>query len=66
MLNNLYKLISCCVGLKLIAAIMILILPFIILYQIIITLFIPCFYNVLIILVLFCLLISLLFWCIFY
>jgi hypothetical protein len=65
MINNLYRLISCCVGLKLLAVLVVLILPIIILYQLILTLFIPCFYNVLIVLVQFCILISLLFWCIF-
>jgi len=65
MLNNIYKLVSCCVGIKLIAIIFALILPIILVYQMILTLFIPCFANVLIILILYCVHISLLFWCIF-
>lgn len=63
MKNNFGRFIRNCIGIKIyIACFCLIILPIITLYQLIISLFIPCFYNILILLVQYLLLITLSFW----
>ncbi len=64
--NNFYRFIKGCVGFKIYSAIFcLIILPIITIYQLIVSLFVPCFYNVLILLVQYLLLIGLLVWTLF-
>ena len=50
--NNFNRFIRNCIGIKLVAAIAFtIVIPIIILYQLIISLFIPCFYNIMILLI---------------
>ena len=61
MLNNFGRFIKGFIGLKLWMAILcVIVLPIITIYQLVISLFIPCFYNILILLILYLLLIG--FW----
>lgn len=66
MRNNLNRFFRNCIGFKFyVAIICVIILPIVTIYQLILTLFIPCFYNVLILLVQYLLLLSLWFWTLF-
>lgn len=67
MRNNFNRFMRSCIGLKLYAAIgFCIILPIITFYQLIISLFIPCFYNIMILLVEYLIFIFLLFWTLFF
>lgn len=66
MRNNFFRFIRGCIGIKIYTAILtFIILPIITVYQLIVSLFVPCFYNVLILLVQYFILLSLLFWTLF-
>lgn len=66
MRNNFNRFIRGCIGFKLyIAFFCLVILPIVTIYQLIISLFIPCFYNILILLVQYILLLVLWFWVLF-
>lgn len=66
MKNNFSRFIRNCIGFKIYIAIFVLvILPIITFYQLIISLFIPCFYNVLILVVQYLMFIFLGFWILF-
>ena len=66
MLNNFFNCFRLFVGLKLICLLVVLALTVIIFYQFIIALILPCFINVLVLMLEFCLFISLLFYIIFF
>lgn len=67
MRNNLNRFLRSCIGLKFFAAIgFIIILPIIIFYQLILSLFIPCFYNIMILLIEFVIFFCLIFWTLFF
>lgn len=65
MFNRFTYLLRAYVGLRLLSLICCVILSIVITYQLIITLFIPCFYNVIIALILYLIFLSLLCWTIF-
>lgn len=66
MRNNFGRFIRGCIGIKIYTALFaFIILPIITVYQLFVSLFVPCFYNILIILIQYLLLWGLLFWTLF-
>lgn len=67
MRNNFSRFIRGCIGIKIYTALFaFIILPIITVYQLLVSLFVPCFYNILILLIQYIILLGLLFWTLFW
>ena len=66
MRNNFGRFIRGCIGIKIYTALFaFIVLPIITVYQLLVSLFVPCFYNILILLVQYLILLGLVFWTLF-